>query len=97
MDEKRKILLAGCREIVEYANAHPGTSYYDVKAYAYENNLEHWIGAMNDSKIRNNISICLREIRRRSRIPYKNDLVESEFRAEKAVDDYNRRHSVCDI
>ena len=83
------------KEILDYVEEQePGISYLDVKAYAFNNDLEHWIKAFRYSRSRSIISSYLREKRKLDGVPYTNDVRTSSQLFEEAVSNYCNRHNL---
>lgn len=83
------------KEIMDYIEEQePGISYLDVKAYAYNNDLDHWIKAFKYSRSRSIISSYLREKRKLDGVPYTNDMGTSSQLLEEAVLNYCKRNNL---
>ena len=91
LDEIKNGALA---EMVEYIEDKPGISYYDLKAYAYDNDKDNWIAALKDSTSRNNISTILKDKRREEGIPYRTPERVAMRKAFEAESAYNERHGI---
>lgn len=81
IDNRKQIALEGSREIIKYASGTPGVSYYDIMAYAYENDLESWISALKDRNIRRFIALYLKDKRKHDGVPYIHSYHESVLKA----------------
>lgn len=79
-------------EILEYVKDQKGISYYELEAYAYDNDKLDWIKALKDKNIRGVIAICIRDERRDNKIPYRNDVQTNVQNALKAKIAYHERH-----
>ncbi len=91
MNEKEQ-LSEILQEIFEYADNHTGLSYYDLEAYAYENDKDHWIAALKHKQARRMIALYLRSRREQSGKPYTHPMRVSIQKAADAAAAYMRRH-----
>ncbi len=80
------------REIFKFAKDHPGLSYLDLEAYAYENDKDQWIAALRNRQTRRMIALYLRSSREKSGKTYNNPMAVSILKAAEAKDAYERRH-----
>lgn len=78
-------------EILEYVEGQVGISYYDVKAYAYANDLHDWISVLNTRNDRAIIASYIRSKRKSEGVPYSHSLKESRRNAAGACDAYKKR------
>lgn len=85
--------LSVIREIFEYAENNPGTSYYDIEKVAYESDNYKWIRVLRSKKTRFNIAELIKSIRKKNGIKYKNNRSDSMLAAIKAKDDFFARHN----
>ena len=91
--EERTIVF---KEIYAFRKEKVGWSYYDVLAYAYQNDKDNWIRAMKNHDMNKLIASLIREMRKKEGVPYINSLDDSLAAVVKAEEEYNRRHSYYD-
>ena len=75
------------KEIVDYCDKEQNYSYYDMKAYAYENKPE-WIDALRYVKFRLFVADFLKSAQRKSGNKYKNSIRDSIEKCSEAADKY---------
>ena len=76
--------------IVSYANKQKGVSYYDILAYAYDNDLTEWIDALKHINFRNKLSSLLRDNQIKDGI-FQSELDSSFSRCKMAESQYSER------
>ena len=81
-------------EMLSFIQSTPGISYYDLKAYAYDNDKEDWLRMLRSPKRRSFISLCIRDFRRDSGKPYNNSLDRSLSYLADAEANYRVRHAL---
>ena len=65
------------QEMLEYIDTQTGLSYYEFKAYCYENDKDDWINMLHDYTGRGYIRLYLQEKRKKEKIKYKTDIKTS--------------------
>lgn len=90
LKEKKETEIA--MEMVDFCEDQEGFSYYDLKAYAYNNDKQEWIDLLKSKKYRQFIAIYLRSKRKSDGIKYKNDFVTATNNAFEAEEKYYKRH-----
>lgn len=92
--DRQHMLDEALLEIIDYVKDKPGTSYYDIKAYAYANELENWIAVTRDRNARTCLSEYLRSKRRRDDVPYNNSMQDSVKQALEAQAKYDEKQPI---
>ena len=92
--DREHMLDEALSEIIDYVKDKPGTSYYDVKAYAYANELENWIAVLKDRNARTCLSEYLRSKRRKDDVPYNNLMQDSVKQALGAQAKYDKKQPI---
>ena len=75
-------------EMFQYAKDNPGTSYYDIKLKAYTEESKDWITCLRNKDSRKTLSILLKELRKSTKIKYKNEQTEITYLATVAEINY---------
>lgn len=78
------------REIMQWAEAEPGLSYYDIKERAYKERNKAWIQCCEDRKTRQHLAILMRSYRRKHKVPYKKSYPEAYAAAREAKYEYDQ-------
>ena len=89
------------KEIIDYVEDKPGTSYYDIKELAYSTGNEAWIKALQGKSSRQCIALYLKDKRKTDRVPYNRDYMESyisalEARARYRDEQENQRYDAME-
>lgn len=80
------------REIINFCESNNVTSYYELKAYAFDHDKDDWISVLNNKKSRTPLRYYLQSAHRIDGKPYKLTMCESFQEAIVAEKRYNERH-----
>ena len=89
--EDEKFYLVS-KEIFQWRDEHPGTSYYDMEEYAYNNDKEEWIKVLKSKNKRVVFSEYFRSKRRTENVQYTRDRATAMEAALEAKINYQKRH-----
>ena len=80
------------REIMNFCESNNVTSYYELKAYAFDHDKDDWISVLNNKKSRTPLRYYLQSAHRIDGKPYKSTMCEALEEAITAEKRYNERH-----
>lgn len=80
------------REIINFCESNNVTSYYELKAYAFDHDKDDWISVLNNKKSRTLLRYYLQSAHRIDGKPYKLTMCKAFQEAIVAEKRYNERH-----
>lgn len=89
--EQRKRII---NEILDWRRENSGASYYDMKAYAYNNDRHEWLKLLDDKEARSVVALCFRDMRRSSGKRYIHTYAESYLLLTEAEESYRERNTI---